>query len=55
MSLNDDTVAEAIEVDQRSLLGLQQAERQAEAKLKPCVMRVRRGAEVVEKPIPCTN
>jgi pilus assembly protein CpaB len=55
MSLNDDTVAEAIEVDQRSLLGLQQTERKVEAKLKPCVMRVRRGAEVVEKPIPCTN
>ena len=55
MSLNDDTVAEAIEVDQRSLLGLQQETRKTEAKLKPCVMRVRRGAEVVEKPIPCTN
>lgn len=54
MSLNDDTVAEAIEVDQRSLLGLKEREK-SESKLKPCVMRIRRGAEVVEKPIPCTN
>ncbi|CUH75707.1 Flp pilus assembly protein CpaB [Tropicibacter naphthalenivorans] len=55
MSLNDDTVAEAIEVDQRSLLGLQKTESAAPTTIKPCVMRVRRGAEVVEKQIPCTN
>lgn len=52
----DDTIASAIEVDQRSLLGL--GERQAApeiAKERVCTIRTRRGAEVVEIPIPCTN
>ena len=53
---NDDTVAEAIEVDQRSLLGIEMQEAIAEvAKEKVCTIRTRRGAEVVELPIPCTN
>ncbi|MFG6562324.1 Flp pilus assembly protein CpaB [Sulfitobacter sp. 1A15299] len=53
---NDDTVAEAIEVDQRSLLGIEAQETIAEvAKEKVCTIRTRRGAEVVELPIPCTN
>ncbi|MEM5543364.1 Flp pilus assembly protein CpaB [Sulfitobacter sp. AS92] len=53
---NDDTVAEAIEVDQRSLLGIEMQETIAEvAKEKVCTIRTRRGAEVVELPIPCTN
>ncbi|MFK7837813.1 MAG: Flp pilus assembly protein CpaB [Sulfitobacter sp.] len=52
----DDTVASAIEVDQRSLLGIAAEEVQAEvAKEKVCTIRTRRGAEVVELPIPCTN
>ena len=56
MSANDDTVAEAIEVDQRSLLGMSKREQKAEAKaLEVCTIRTRRGAEVVEIPIPCTN
>ena len=52
----DDTTAEAIEVDQRSLLGL--AERPvavAPVQERVCTIRTRRGAEVVEIPIPCTN
>ncbi len=52
----DDTIAAAIEVDQRSLLGLGAAEmapQQAEEKV--CTIRTRRGAEVVNIPIPCTN
>ncbi|TLP58377.1 Flp pilus assembly protein CpaB [Parasedimentitalea maritima] len=52
----DDTVASFVEVDQRSLLGLGERvsapEREAE---KICTIRTRRGAEVVEIPIPCTN
>lgn len=55
MGHNDDTVAEAIEVDQRSLLGLARVEQKAPETIQPCVTRVRRGAEVVEIPIPCTN
>ncbi len=52
----DDTVASAIEVDQRSLLGIATQEIKAEvAQKKVCTIRTRRGAEVVELPIPCTN
>lgn len=55
---NDDTVAEAIQVDQRSLLGLVSAPVAAPVEIQQeqvCTTRVRRGAEVVELPIPCTN
>tara|TARA_R110002072_G_scaffold6212_18_gene37133 strand:+ start:1423 stop:2274 length:852 start_codon:yes stop_codon:yes gene_type:complete len=52
----DDTIASAIEVDQRTLLGIATQEIKAEvAKDKVCTIRTRRGAEVVELPIPCTN
>ncbi|MEW9919289.1 Flp pilus assembly protein CpaB [Marimonas sp. MJW-29] len=52
----DDTIATAIEVDQRSLLGLATEAVISEApKEKVCTIRTRRGAEVVELPIPCTN
>ncbi|WP_293572686.1 Flp pilus assembly protein CpaB [Phaeobacter sp.] len=52
----DDSVAAVIEMDQRSLLGLTalEAPQQVE-KEKVCTIRTRRGAEVVEIPIPCTN
>jgi pilus assembly protein CpaB len=52
----DDTIAEAIEVDQRSLLGLE-AVQQVEAApvARTCSIRTRRGAELVEIPIPCSN
>lgn len=52
----DDTVAEAIEVDQHRLLGIT-----AEAVIEQapvsetCTIRTRRGAEVIVTPIPCTN
>ncbi|MFP5510015.1 MAG: Flp pilus assembly protein CpaB [Alphaproteobacteria bacterium] len=55
---NDDTVAEAIEVDQRRLLGLVSApieEAVVVEQEQVCTTRVRRGAEVVELQIPCTN
>lgn len=52
----DDTIASAIEVDQRSLLGIEREQVQEEvAKEKVCTIRTRRGAEVVEIPIPCSN
>jgi pilus assembly protein CpaB len=52
----DDTVAQPIEVDQRALLGLDELKPRVEEK-KPevCTIRTRRGSEVVEIPIPCTN
>lgn len=52
----DDTIAAAVEVNQRSLLGLgaiEAAPQQIEEKV--CTIRTRRGAEVVDIPIPCTN
>ncbi|MBE1283247.1 MAG: Flp pilus assembly protein CpaB [Rhodobacteraceae bacterium] len=52
----DDTVADAIEVDQRSLLGLEAPKEVAvQEEDKVCTIRNRRGAEVIEIPIPCTN
>lgn len=53
---DDDTIATAIEVDQRSLLGIAAEEKQVEVQReRVCTIRTRRGAEVVELPIPCTN
>jgi pilus assembly protein CpaB len=53
----DATIAtDTIEVDQRSLLGLAALDEVVEAEEKKvCTIRTRRGAEVVEIPIPCTN
>ncbi|MEL6463689.1 MAG: Flp pilus assembly protein CpaB [Pseudomonadota bacterium] len=52
----DDTVAGAIEVDQRALLGIETKEIKAEVEEeRTCSIRTRRGAEVVTIPIPCTN
>ena len=58
VGLTDDTVAEAIEVNQRSLLGIEEEQRTVEAAPemeRVCTIRTRRGADVVEIPIPCTN
>lgn len=53
---DDDTVAGAVNVDQRSLLGLAAREDTVELEAKKvCTIRTRRGAEVLEIPIPCTN
>ena len=56
VGVGDDTVASAIEVNQRSLLGLGAIEAAPEmAEEKVCTIRTRRGAEVVNIPIPCSN
>lgn len=52
----DDTVAEATEVDQRALLGIIEREIAPEpVEEQGCSIRTRRGAETVDTPIPCTN
>ncbi len=53
----DDTVAEAIEVDQDKLLGITRSEKvvQARKEERVCTIRTRRGAEVVQIPIPCSD
>jgi len=52
----DTSIASAIEVDQRLLLGIEDAPQAVEAAPEPvCTVRTRRGAEVFDMPIPCTN
>ena len=52
----DDTIASLVEVDQRSLLGIAEAEAPVQAEEeKVCTIRNRRGGEVVSIPIPCSN
>ncbi|THH37240.1 Flp pilus assembly protein CpaB [Aliishimia ponticola] len=55
----DDVVAEAIEVDQYRLLGIEREQEAApevkKAEEKVCTIRTRRGAEVVAIPIPCPD
>jgi len=54
----DESIAEAIEVNQRRLLGIVEAEQVIEIEAAPvqtCSVRTRRGADVVDIPIPCTN
>jgi pilus assembly protein CpaB len=51
----DETVAKAIDVDQRTLLGVEEA-RVVEAPVeKVCTIKTRRGADIVEVPVACTN
>ncbi|WP_166417397.1 Flp pilus assembly protein CpaB [Cochlodiniinecator piscidefendens] len=52
---NDATVAEVIEVDQNRLLGIQERQVVEVARERVCTTRVRRGAEVIDTQIPCTN
>ncbi|MEO0356714.1 MAG: Flp pilus assembly protein CpaB [Pseudomonadota bacterium] len=52
---DDDTLAMANEVDQRSLLGLQAPQIETRQPDRVCMVKTRRGAEVVDIPIPCTN
>ncbi|WP_212524537.1 Flp pilus assembly protein CpaB [Actibacterium sp. MT2.3-13A] len=52
----DETVAGLVEIDQNQLLGIEEAEVVAkQEEKKVCTIRTRRGSEVVEIPIPCTN
>lgn len=53
----DDTVAQSIEMDQKSLLGIVEEEKvvQVQEEEKVCTIRTRRGAEVVSIAIPCSN
>ena len=51
----DDTVADAVQIDQNSLLGIQEEQIVAVEQQKVCTVKQRSGADVVEVPIPCTN
>lgn len=53
---NDATISQVIEVDQRSLLGLdKRAAVEPPAIEQTCTIKTRKGGEVQEIPIPCTN
>jgi pilus assembly protein CpaB len=52
----DDTVIAAVEIDQQTLLGIEAAAQVAAAPIKEvCTVRTRKGAEIIEMPIPCKN
>lgn len=51
----DDTIAEASEVDQESLLGIVEATVVEVEQAQVCTLRERRGAEFIDIPIPCIN
>ena len=53
----DEEIATAtIEVDQRTLLGIEDvAPAPVEAPKQICTTRIRKGADIIETPIPCTN
>jgi len=55
VGVEDDTVVDPIEVDQRALLGIEDEQAAPSRKPEVCTIRTRRGSEVVEIPIPCTN
>lgn len=52
---NDDTMAGTVEVDKRTLLGISEQMVEVAPEEKVCTIKTRRGADVVEMPIPCTN
>ncbi len=53
----DETVTSSVEIDQNKLLGIVVEEKEVIEVIEKevCTIRTRRGAEVVEIPIPCTN
>lgn len=51
----DETVNAQIEVDSNALLGIQEEQFVAVEKERVCTVKTRKGADVIEIPIPCTN
>jgi pilus assembly protein CpaB len=52
---DDATVASAIQVDQQELLGIEAPQVVEVEQQQVCTVRTRRGGEIVEVPIECTN
>ncbi|WP_420586441.1 Flp pilus assembly protein CpaB [Ruegeria sp.] len=55
VGVQDDTVASAIEVDQGKLLGIEKIAPEVVVEERKCFTNIRRGAEIVQTQIPCTN
>lgn len=51
----DETVADAVEIDQKQLLGLEDEVVVAREEKEVCTIRTRRGLDAVDIPIPCSN
>jgi pilus assembly protein CpaB len=51
----DDTIAEVVQVNQRDLLGIVEVVPEIVEEEEICTTKIRRGAEVIEQEIPCTN
>ena len=55
---NDDTVVEKVEVDQKTLLGIEDEvveEVYVAPEARVCTVRTRKGGEIIETPIPCKD
>ena len=58
IGVGDESIASVIEIDQRSLLGIVEKEvvrAPVRIEARVCTIRTRRGAEVMDIPIPCSN
>jgi pilus assembly protein CpaB len=51
----DQNLAGAVQIDQNTLLGIQETVEAPEVTQKVCTIRVNKGGEIVDKPIACTN
>ncbi|MGB8621754.1 MAG: Flp pilus assembly protein CpaB [Paracoccaceae bacterium] len=52
----DQTISSGVEVDQNQLLGIEKKQEVVQAApQEKCTIRTRKGSEVIETPIPCTN
>jgi pilus assembly protein CpaB len=51
----DDETSEGVAIDQSDLLGIERTQVVQRERERVCTVRTRRGADVVEIPIPCTN
>ncbi|MCR8723654.1 Flp pilus assembly protein CpaB [Frigidibacter sp. ROC022] len=52
---SDNTVAEAANVDQRTLLGIEERKVVQAEEQKVCTIKTRKGGELIEVPVECTN
>lgn len=56
LGAEDDSFAEEVAINQNELLGIRAEEQVVEVETpKVCTIRTRRGSEIIETPIPCTN
>jgi len=53
--VNDETNSDNIEVTQNDLLGREEAQAVAVEEKKVCTIKTRKGSEVIQVPIPCSN